>query len=207
MLHHQLMVVRQVRLALYTVDNQHLGFLARRRHQFDVCREACATQTYDAGVLNLFDDIFRLKRALVDKCLRAVDARQPLVAFHIDEDSRSRYTLTVQHVVNLDDLAAHRRMNGCAHEASRLGEQCSHLHLVTYSHHGLSRRTNVLRQQDNCLLGQRRLYDGLVCRVRLIVMRMNSADTKCILHNNLLIYNFTTLTPSAPINSGSLPLV
>ena len=187
-LKHQLMVVGQIGLALHTVNNQHLGILARRRHQFNVSGETSAAQTDDAGVLDLLDDIFRFECAIVDQGFRTVDGRQPFVTLHIDKDGGCRITLTVEHVINLHHLAANRRVNGCANEPTCLRKQCTYLHLVAYCYHRLCRRTYVLRQQDNGLLGQRSFDDGLVGRVGLVVMRMNSAYTKCILHNNLQIF-------------------
>ena len=51
-----------------------------------------------------------------------------------------------------------------------------------------NRSANMLRKQDHRLLGQRSLYDGLMRGVRFVVMRMNSAYTKCILHNLFIIF-------------------
>jgi hypothetical protein len=124
----------------------------------------------------------------MNETFRAVNLRQPLVTFHINVNCRCRLTLTVKHVVNLCYRAAYRRVNGSADKSSGLGEQCAYFHLVTYRYHRLRRSANMLRKQDYSLLGQRSLYDGLMRGVRFVVMRMNSAYTKCILHNILQIF-------------------
>ena len=188
MLKHQLVVVGQVRFALYSVYNQHFGFLARRRHQFDMRGEARTAQTYYTCILNLLDDLFRLECALMNETFRAVNLRKPLVTFYVNVDGRCRLSLTVKYVVNLCYSAAHRRVNGSAYKSSGLGEQCTYFHLVTNCHNRLSRSTYVLRKQDYRLLGQRSLYDRLMRGERFVVMRMNSAYTKCILHNILQIF-------------------
>ena len=178
-LHHQLVVTGQIRFALYAVDDEHFGFLARRRQQFDVCREASATETYYTCGCDLVDDLFRLQGTLVYEVRFAINLRQPLVTLYVDVDSLSGSTPCVGPVTDLGDRTAYRRADVCTHESAGFSQQFAHFHFLTNLYHGLSRSTDVLHQRNDGLLRQRALFNRLVCRVLLVVLRMNSAYFKC----------------------------
>ena len=59
MFHHQSEVGRDVRLALYGIDNHTLGLGRGRRGEFDEGGETCSTHAYYTCVLDTLDNLFR----------------------------------------------------------------------------------------------------------------------------------------------------
>ena len=103
------MVVGEVGFALYTVDNQHFGFLARWRQQFHLRREACSTQTYDTRSGNLVHYFLGLKRAVALNVGSAVYLGEPFVALYINHDGGCSEARSVHDRVNLGYRTAHGR--------------------------------------------------------------------------------------------------
>ena len=159
---HELVVAGQIRFALYAIDNQHFGFLARRRHQFDVSGEASSAQAHDAGVLDLVYNLFRVQvgEGYDDVC--AVNLRQPFVAFDVDVDGLHLHAPCVHGGVDLRDLAADRAVNRRTDKPAGFCQQLTHFHRVAFLYNRFGRCTDMLNQRDDSLLGQRHSSDGLV---------------------------------------------
>ena len=108
-LEHQLVVVGEVGFALYTVDNQYFGFLARGRQQLHLRGEACSTQTYDTRSGNLVHYFLGFERAVALDVRRAVYLGEPLVALYINHDGGCAEARSVHDRVNLGYRTAHGR--------------------------------------------------------------------------------------------------
>ena len=184
MFQHQLMVTGQIRFALYSVHNQHLRFLAWRRHQLNMSRETCTTKSYYSGCRHTVNNLFRIQYTTAHQSRSRINLIQPQVAFHINEDSRNTYSPTVYETVNLIDHSAKRRVHISAHKAAGFSNQLTGTHFLTFLHNRNGRCTDMLYQRNNRLLRQRTINNRLVSTVLLIILRMNTAYSKCI-HNLL----------------------
>ena len=112
MFQHQLMVGRQIRLALYGVDDDTLGLESGRRTQLHLRGEASATHTYNARVGNLLYYFLRSQITFLHQCVGAVNALFPFVSFYINEDGRFRIAAGIDNGINLGHLSADRRVDG-----------------------------------------------------------------------------------------------
>ena len=163
MLQHQLMVSRQIGLALHRIDDDAFGLERGRRTKLHLRREAGTTHTDDAGIRNLLDDFFGRKLAFLDQRIAAVDALLPFVSLYIYKYSRFRISTGIDNGINLGNLSADRRVNGRRYKATRFGNLCTYFHNITLGNNRLGRSTDVLAEQNGHLGRNFGLDDGLMC--------------------------------------------
>ena len=145
LLEHQTVVAGQIGLTLHTVDYQRVAHLALGHRQLDVRRERGAAHAHEAHLADLLDDIGRLKGYLTFDVGRAIDALEPFVALHFDDDGHLSVSVAVDEILDLVDHAGHGRMHIGRHESGRLGNELPHLHRIAFGDHRLCRRADMLR--------------------------------------------------------------
>ena len=105
MLHHQAIVGCDIRLTLYTVDDDTLCLGSRRRTKLDEGRETGTTHTSDTCYLDAVYDFLWSKLSMSLKRLefiRAVDTLLPLIAFYINNDARLAITGSINRCIYLE---------------------------------------------------------------------------------------------------------
>ena len=177
---HQLVVASQVGFALYAVDNQHLRFLTGRRQQFDLRREACATEADDTCGSHLVHNLFGFERAVAFDSVGAVDGLKPFVALHIHKDSRHTQAPSVGSSIDFGDRTAEGCVYVGTHKAPCFGDEFAYFDFLSFLDYGLGRCAYMLYQRYDSLGGQRALRNRLVCGVYFIVVRMYSAYSECV---------------------------
>ena len=76
----------EVRLALATVDNQHLTDLSRRRAKLDMGREGGSSKSDHTAELDLFDNSLGIIGNISNESVTAVDILHPFVSLDSDLD-------------------------------------------------------------------------------------------------------------------------
>ena len=105
MLHHQTIVGCNVRLALYTIDDDTLSLGSWRRTKLDEGRKTGTTHTSDTSHLDSVYDFLWSKLSMSLKRLefiRAVDTLLPLIAFYINNDARLAITGSINRCIYLE---------------------------------------------------------------------------------------------------------
>ena len=188
MLEHELMVASKIWFALDAIDDEHFGFLTGRRQQFDVRREASATEAYDTSCGYLIDDRFGFEGALALQFVGAVDLGQPVITFYIDEDSLSWCVPCIFPFADLGDRTTDRRTDVRADESAGFSQQFAYFDFSSDFYDRLCRCADMLHKRDDSLLRQRALLNRLMRGELFVILRMNTADMKGF-HN--LMYNLT----------------
>ena len=169
----------QVRFALAAVDDDALALGARRRRELDMRREGRTTQAHDAAETDLVQDGLVVGRDLGNERVGRVDAFEPLVAFHGDFDAGLGVARQVLAGADGLDRPGDGRVDERGHEAAGFGDHLAHLHLVPHGDDGLRRRADVLGHGQVHGRSQRQLLDRALAG-NLVVVRMDSADGKCV---------------------------
>ena len=177
-LHHHTVVARQVRLALGGIDNQILGLLAFRHVVFDVCGEGGSAEADDAHLFELGDNLLRRQRALALDVGRAVDGLHPFVAFDVDVYCWLGDAEGILAAVNLQNRAAHGRVDVGTHESLGLTNQLSNFYFVAFLHHWGGRGSEVLVHQNHHLLAHRHHLDGGIVRY-LVLFGVYTTHSEC----------------------------
>ena len=191
MLHHQTEVGCDIGLTLYRVDNHALGLCCGGRSQFDEGGETGTTHTYDTCILdtinNLLGGQFRMSLDGL-QFVRAIDSLLPLITLDIDDNHWFAIARGVDGCINLEDRTTDRRIDRSRHEATSLGKQCSHLHLVTLCNNRLGWGTDMLTQREDSLLGKcSHLRHGIVGQF--ILLGVYTTYTECsYIHNGYLLF-------------------
>ena len=105
MLHHQAIVGCDIRLTLYTVDDDALSLGSWRRTKLDEGRKTGTTHTSDTCYLDAVYDFLWSKLSMSLKRLefiRAVDTLLPLIAFYINNDARLAITGSINRCIYLE---------------------------------------------------------------------------------------------------------
>ena len=105
MLHHQAIIGCDIRLALYTVDDDALSLGTWRRTKLDEGWETGTTHTCDTSHLDTVDNLFWSQLSMHLHCLeliRAVDALLPLVALYINDNARLAITGSINRCIYLE---------------------------------------------------------------------------------------------------------
>ena len=177
---HQLVVASEIGFALYAIDNQHFCFLTRRRKQFYLCGEACASESHDTGSSHFIHNLFGFKRAVAFDSRSAVDGFEPFVALYIHEDSRHAQSPCIGGSVNFCDSTAERRVYVGTDKSACLCNEFAYFYLLSFFHHRLRRCPDMLHERNNRFSGQRTFGNRLVCRINLVVMWMYSTYSERI---------------------------
>ena len=112
MLHHQTEVGGDVRLALYSIDDDTLGLGCRRRCEFDEGGETGTSHTDDTcsldAVYNLLGSEFRM---VLDglQLIGAVDGLFPFITFHINNNHGLAIACSINGGIDLEHRSADRR--------------------------------------------------------------------------------------------------
>ena len=110
--------------------------------------------------------------------IAAVDALFPFVALDIDDDYRFAVASGIEGGIHLCHSAGNGRIYRCRDEATGLGYQCTHFHLVAALDDSLCRSAYMLREGEDSLLGQRSHNGGRLCR-ELVLFRMDTSYAEC----------------------------
>ena len=105
MLHHQTIVGCDIRLTLYTVDDDALSLGSWRRTKLDEGRKTGTTHTSDTCYLDAVYDFLWSKLSMSLKRLefiRAVDTLLPLIAFYINDNARLAITGSINRCIYLE---------------------------------------------------------------------------------------------------------
>ena len=165
----------EIRLALASVDDQHLTLLPGRRAKLDMGRESGTAQSDDSAELYLLYNRLRIVRDGSDEVIGTVDVLHPFVTF--DSDFHADLVVSRKVLAGADRLdgSGNGRMDESRHETTGLCNHLAGLDLVTDGDHRLGRSSNVLGHSD---IDSRR--DGkdfqLAIAGYLGIRRMHSSD-------------------------------
>ena len=192
MLHHQAIVGSDIRLALYTVDDDTLCLGSRRRTKLDEGRETGTTHTSDTCHLDTVYNLFWSQLSMSLKRLefiRAVDTLLPLIAFYINNDARLAITSSINRCIYLEHGSRNGTVNRSTHKTTSLSDECTHLHLVALGNYRLGRSTDVLTKWENSLLRERS-YLSSHLGSNLILFWVNSTNSKSSQIHDLVLLLF-----------------
>ena len=135
----------KIRLALATIDNQHVALLSRRRGKFHVSRECGTTETYDTAHLDFVHDDLVVICEIRDESIGTVNAFCPLVAFHLDFNAGLH--VACQILAGSDGLhcSGNRRMYICGNESARFSNRLSCKDLVANCNYWFGGSADMLR--------------------------------------------------------------
>ena len=192
MLHHQAIIGCDVRLALYTVDDDALCLGSWRRTKLDEGRETGTTHTSDTCYLDAVYDFLWSKLSMSLKRLefiRAVDALLPLIAFYINNNARLAITGSINRCIYLEHGSRNGTVNRSTHKTTSLSDECTHLHLVALGNYRLGRSTDVLTKWENSLLWERSHLSSHLSS-NLILFWVNSTNSKSSQIHDLVLLLF-----------------
>ena len=144
-----------------------------------MCGELRTTETYDTCILNLCNDLLRLKRTLALMIRSAVDSLEPLIALTLDDNHHAALTLTIGKHIYIGHSTRYGRVDICRHETCRLSDNLTYEHLIALLHYGCCGSTDMLHHGQLHLIGKLQDLDSLILAPLFIVMRMNTAYWEC----------------------------
>ena len=160
--------------------------------------KGCASQPYNTGRKN---EVLNLGGGdLGDILLRNVGAFGPFV-FPVPLDDNSRHARARHRIgtrLDGDHFSRDRRVNRHGDKPLRLTHHLAGQDPITLGHRRRTRRTDMLRHQENGLIGQRKPDDLGVARPLLGVAGMNT-PSKCFCHaQKSPSWPFSVLTVNGP---------
>ena len=181
LLHHQSVVGSDIRLALHRIDDHALRLGSGWWRELNKGRESCTAHTSYTSLLHTVDDLLGCQLRMIGQQFQlfgAVDAFFPFIPFHVDDDYRLAVACGIDGRVHLEHRSRYRRVDRSRDKAASLSNQGSHLYFIALGDNGFGRSTDVLRQREDSLLGQR----GHLCYCfvgELILLWMNATYTEC----------------------------
>ena len=197
----------KVRLALATVDDQHLALLPRRKAELHVSRESGPAETDDSTQFDLLYDCLRVFRNISHEGVGQVDTFLPLVSFNFDFN----YCLDVagQILARADALygTGYRGMDVGRHKGTGFSNHITGFHLVTRSHHRLCRSTYMLSHSNIHSRSYRESFDLAVAgdlRIRWMHASYGECSSSHCFPPSLLLV-LPRLQPHAPSSDAPVP--
>ena len=154
MFHHQSIVGCDIWFTFNCINNDTFGLCCRRRTQLDESGESCASHARNTGVFYTFHYYLGCKfwmRSHRLQLIGTVNAFLPFVTIHFYDNRRLEIPRRINDIVDFQNRARHRRKNRRRDEATRLGNHCTHLYLVTLGNHRFCWGSNMLRKWKHCL--------------------------------------------------------
>ena len=199
---HHPVVIRQVRFALHSIDNEELRLPTVRNGKLHLSRKGSPTHAYDSRSPHFGDYLLRRKSAFAYYPVARIDALHPFVRLRLYRHARPTQARRVEIAVDGRDRSRDRGMYVARNESGTPAYQLPRTYPFALRHHRFGGGSDVLRQRYRHRLRKGHGLDGAV-PTYLTVRRMNTAYGKCFQHtrrisNSLIFHAVPALSPPRP---------